>query len=57
MVFLVGCEFISQVINEVLANVWIVIDQLALQDHPVFISPVSECMTGLTYLAVGITST
>lgn len=57
MVLLVEWELISQIINEVLANVWMIVDQLGLQNHPVFISPVSECMVGLTYLAIGVTST
>ena len=57
MVLLLEWELISQIINQVLDNVWIIVDQLDLQNHPVFISPVSECMVGLTYLAVGVTST
>lgn len=56
MVLLLEWELVSQIINEVLANVWIIADQLGLPNHPVFISSVSECMVVLTYMAIGVIS-
>lgn len=54
MVLLLEWELVSQIINEVLANVWIIVDQLGLPNHPVFVSSVSECMA---YVAIGVIST